>query len=377
MLSLDSKQTTLTFEPNIFRDWSSLYSWFGHDMFIHGFRQALGWGYTDVPFAWDGSRVTLYRATEEHVRGFFNVIIKRINEDPKFITTVAEKVVAEVAGLQPFLASATPAELQKLTNEELIAKLTKLEESVITITPWFLILMYFPQQLEILGEVDRYRNDFDKAVTARGQVDKTLAPPSNAAAVALATEVLRRSGLPVADARFLVPKEFQQLLRDNLEPSIRDGIRASLEKRRTGWLITNEGISTQSIANFIASHGWELKLPENVIAETLFGQPSYRAPEVTGIARIIMNQREIDKIQEGDILVAPMTTPEYGPVFGKIKAIVTDEGGITCHAAIISRELKLPTIVGTKVASQTIRNGDIVAVDTERGAVKIIKRATS
>ncbi len=72
------------------------------------------------------------------------------------------------------------------------------------------------------------------------------------------------------------------------------------------------------------------------------------------------------------ILVTPMTRPKIVPYMKKATAFITDEGGITCHAAIVSRELKKPCIVGTKIATQVLKDGDLVEVDAEKGTVKII-----
>ena len=69
-----------------------------------------------------------------------------------------------------------------------------------------------------------------------------------------------------------------------------------------------------------------------------------------------------------------MTRPEFLPLAKKAKAIITDEGGITCHAAVISRELKKPCIVGTKIATKILQDGDIVTLDGSKGIVKIIKK---
>jgi pyruvate,water dikinase len=60
----------------------------------------------------------------------------------------------------------------------------------------------------------------------------------------------------------------------------------------------------------------------------------------------------------------------------KAKAIITDEGGITCHAAIVSRELNKPCIIGTRFATQILKDGDLVVVDAEKGIVKIIKKSS-
>jgi len=75
------------------------------------------------------------------------------------------------------------------------------------------------------------------------------------------------------------------------------------------------------------------------------------------------------KFKKGNILVTSMTTTDMTPLVQKAAAIVTDEGGILCHAAIISRELKKPCIIGTKIATRVLRNGDLVEVDANRGYV--------
>ncbi len=76
---------------------------------------------------------------------------------------------------------------------------------------------------------------------------------------------------------------------------------------------------------------------------------------------------------EGAILIAGQTRPQLMPVIKKAAAIVTDEGGIMCHAAIVSRELNIPCIIGTKIATQVLKDGDLVEVDANEGIVRIIK----
>ncbi len=83
---------------------------------------------------------------------------------------------------------------------------------------------------------------------------------------------------------------------------------------------------------------------------------------------------DIKKFKKGDILVAPMTTPEYIQLIKKAGAIITDEGGLLCHAAIVAREFKKPCIIGTKIATRVLKDGDLVEVDANKGVVKIIKR---
>jgi pyruvate,water dikinase len=96
---------------------------------------------------------------------------------------------------------------------------------------------------------------------------------------------------------------------------------------------------------------------------------------VEGPARVLKNLGEIVDLLPGEILVCPCTNPSWAPVFGKIGAAVTDIGGLTCHAAIVSREYGLPSVTGTGVATSVIRTGDTVRVDGDTGVVSIVKWA--
>lgn len=92
-----------------------------------------------------------------------------------------------------------------------------------------------------------------------------------------------------------------------------------------------------------------------------------------GMVRKVMGYKDMSTFKEGEILVSPMTEPNFILLMKKAAAIVTDEGGITCHAAIISRELKKPCIVGTQIATNALNNGDLIEVDANQGVIKILK----
>lgn len=97
--------------------------------------------------------------------------------------------------------------------------------------------------------------------------------------------------------------------------------------------------------------------------------------KVTGKVKLVLSATEVAKVQKGDILVAVMTRPDYIVAMKKAAAIVTNEGGITSHAAIVSRELNIPCIIGTQVATKALKDGDTVQVDADHGIVRILKRA--
>jgi pyruvate,water dikinase len=89
--------------------------------------------------------------------------------------------------------------------------------------------------------------------------------------------------------------------------------------------------------------------------------------------KIVIDPRKVEDFSIGDILVTTMTTPEYIFVMKKAAAILTDTGGLTSHAAIVSRELGIPCIVGTKIATRVLKDGDLVEVDADSGVVRILK----
>lgn len=93
---------------------------------------------------------------------------------------------------------------------------------------------------------------------------------------------------------------------------------------------------------------------------------------VEGLARVIRSADELSLVQQGEILVAPVTAPSWAPVFGKIAATVTDIGGMMSHASIVCREYGLPAVTGTGVASTTIRTGQRLRVDGGAGTVEIL-----
>ena len=88
-----------------------------------------------------------------------------------------------------------------------------------------------------------------------------------------------------------------------------------------------------------------------------------------GPVKILKSPKQIEKVKQGDVLVAPMTSPDYVPAMKKANAIITDEGGQTSHAAIVSRELGIPCVVGTKKATRMLKDDMLVSVDGEKGQV--------
>ena len=95
--------------------------------------------------------------------------------------------------------------------------------------------------------------------------------------------------------------------------------------------------------------------------------------KIRGRVTLVFERSDIDKVKDGDVLVTAMTTPNLISAMKKAAAFVTDEGGVTCHAAIVARELRKPCIISTKIATKVLKDGDIVEVDADKGVARIIK----
>ncbi len=131
--------------------------------------------------------------------------------------------------------------------------------------------------------------------------------------------------------------------------------------------------------------------PVTTIKEIVEEEPEIEAPTLlqgvaaspgvaSGPVKIIRSASKIDRVREGDILVAEMTTPDFVPAMKRAVAIVTDRGGRTAHAAIVSRELGIPCVVGADKSTATLTDGQIITVDGSHGKIysgKVARRITT
>lgn len=183
----------------------------------------------------------------------------------------------------------------------------------------------------------------------------------------LAREMFRRQGLPEEDVVYAVTDEL---------------VSGKYKERDYGKKLKQR---KPGVVAYVSNNGWQVecggvgrarreleKLVHGVRQE---GVGEFRGSTAyPGLARgkvsVISSKKDLGKFIPGSVLVTSMTRPEFLPIMKQAVAVVTDEGGITCHAAIASRELKIPCVIGTKVATQVLRDGDLVEVDAERGIIK-------
>jgi len=128
------------------------------------------------------------------------------------------------------------------------------------------------------------------------------------------------------------------------------------------------GITSQSLKTYL--EGADVKPEDMTELHGIQGSPGV----AEGSARVLATHQEIDKLKEGEILVASLTSPSWGPAFTRIAACVTDIGGMMSHAAIVCREYNTPAVVGTGFGTKAIKTGDRIKVDGNEGVVTIVKR---
>ena len=110
--------------------------------------------------------------------------------------------------------------------------------------------------------------------------------------------------------------------------------------------------------------------PPEVEGAVLRGSAGSRG-RVEGVARVVRSLQELDRVQPGEILVCRSTTPPWTPIFASIAGLVTDTGGVLAHGAIVAREYAIPAVMGTKIGTQMIRDGQRITVDGDAGEVLI------
>lgn len=153
----------------------------------------------------------------------------------------------------------------------------------------------------------------------------------------------------------------------------------SIKKRLNGCAV----LTLNGVSSFVSASDFQRKLKESDIEiEKLAIEENIKEIKgttackgfVKGKVKLVLSKAMLANVEKGDIMVSYMTSPDYVPAMKKCAAIVTDEGGIVCHAAIVSRELGLPCIVGTKIATEVLKDNMEVEVNANEGVIKILNK---
>lgn len=189
-------------------------------------------------------------------------------------------------------------------------------------------------------------------------------------------EISKKTGISEQDLIMLDDKEILNILNNN--GVMNENIRKILEDRKKGFAMIwingsietvfgNKSLELQAevAKNYkITDNNEEKCANKNIISGNIANKGKVR-----GIARVLTTYKDIYKVRKGDIIVASMTTPDYVSAMEIAAGFITDEGGITCHAAILAREFNVPCIVGTVNATEEIEDGEIIELDAYNGKI--------
>jgi len=187
--------------------------------------------------------------------------------------------------------------------------------------------------------------------------------------IPLLSEIAKRKGLTCDQINYCFPDE----VIDDRIPS-----KQVLEKRKnlvftcqSGKIYYVDGEDARKIIEKFDSL-FGVKEEEKAVTKEITGTIANKGV-IKGTVKVVKENSELGKVKKGDILVAYMTTPDFVPAMERAAGFITDEGGILCHAAIVSREMKKPCIIGTKIATQVLKDGDVVELDANKGVVRRLK----
>lgn len=143
----------------------------------------------------------------------------------------------------------------------------------------------------------------------------------------------------------------------------------NVKKRLNGYIYYNGSLFLEELGSFCQENGFMIKTEEH--GNKIRGAIAYGG-KAKGRVKVILSRSDFKKFDDGDILVTAMTTPKFTELMKRASGIITDEGGITCHAAIVARELKKPCLVGCKNATTILKDNDEIELDAINGSVGLV-----
>ncbi len=314
-----------------------------------GWPKLLGFGLLHVVYHSKRNIVAVYRKDE-----VFHQLIKDIEQ---FILKAPEKMLAIYKELEEL-----DRKVEELTHRKIAGKdeLKKYLQEIDEFLDYY-CTVYLTKTYSGYALTDEVKKKAPEVVSYGHELIKKAAWFSLCKAIAEKTSQM--TGFPEKTLSMFTIKELIAIV----ESGKADAKLA--EKRFNGFawdLDANKYYWGEEGDRFIASLHAEQEVPQTNELKGMVAQQGY----AKGKAVIVLGSADFNKITEGCIVVAHQTTPWYNPYLGKVAAIVTDEGGVGTHAAIIARELKKPCIMATRFATKVFKDNDMIEVDAEKGTVK-------
>lgn len=244
----------------------------------------------------------------------------------------------------------TPKEVRKSLDEKILQKkkISQVDFKDITLTSWQETLV------KIVRKFFHIQDTRKKYVLI-----------SNTYQFDFLREAERRTKIPFKLLQYSIFPEYQKIISNKYEGDFKDRTKMCVAIHTPNNYEILTGDKARQVFDFFVQERAEENDVTGVVAST---------GKTKGVVKIIQKTHDLENMANGNILVTSMTRPEMIVAMKKAAGIVTDEGGITSHAAIVSRELGIPCVIGTKIATKIFKDGDIVEVDAEKGIVKKINK---
>ena len=305
--------------------------------------------YADFITTRDGMSYSIYHNKSSSTRMAL-FVLKKIRKNPDFMKNTYKKGKRRFDNLTSFCKNL--ANLKVKSNKELLGLIETYFKLYKKPYPYFMITV------EARALEKKKDKNVQEAVNLMAKLrlyGRTSFNKTHELALPLFEEIAKRFNTTSYELKFLTPPEIRGLL---LGKKI--DIKNIIKNRQKCFFIHFNG-------EFRFLENASLIIEEEVEDNVIKGQGAFHG-NYKGKVKLIKDIDDVNALKKGDVLVTQMTTTDL--ITDNIKkagAIITDEGGITCHAAILSREFKIPALIGTKIATKILKDGDIVQIDTKKG----------
>lgn len=299
-----------------------------------------------------GNVVTAYYG-ETGVAWLIEEIKQRTKQEEGFVTKITDGYLSRFRKLKDIIEAAPALSLSELK---------KYVDHIQDAWPWFNAVWY---ALDTFDSMPEYAKELEFLIGVRKETEH-LVP---------ATETILRKSI-LAAYPHVGQYADSVLLEEAFENRVPD--MGTLIARHVGFYFTDDRLlpnTPESKREIEEQFNIVINEPVAPKDATIIKGTVASKGKVTGRVRRIYGTKQIPDFKKGEILVAASTIPDFLPALKKAAAIVSDEGGAVCHAAITARELRTPCVIGTQHAMDILKDGDLVEVDAEKGVVRILERA--
>jgi len=351
------------------RDWSlpTIEVW--NKSFKDKMRQEIGWGFSEAVMINNKGLVSFYRLDDDQENYKF-FILNKLKKDRNWLLTIYKKFKPKIKKLKLKTEQSLReiSCLDKIPDDKIYKKFNAFIELFSAVLPVYLLFawLWLWEEEGIFDNLENRKKVLD--IMKKGRlISEGIYDPADRVILDIINIIANKYNIDKGLLKYATINEINNILSKHILPDNKE-----LKLRKKQYILISDKIIIGKNPSIVLKNK-KLFFREEKATSKINGQTAYPG-KVEGKARIILTKDRVNLIKKGEILVTTMTTPDFIPAMKKAVAFITDEGGILCHAAIISREMKKPCIIGAKIATKVLKDGDLVEVDAEKGIVKILKR---